>query len=82
MCTVLARLARRNYVITAEHHQLGEYEHSMPDLLRVTGNGHHVQIHCATELSAMRLFNEVVALAHLGIAHPFTRTLRELGVTN
>lgn len=67
---ILLRFARATEVITAEHHP--DDRGGMPYVLHIVGGKHTgMQIHCATEQSVTRLFNEVVAARKSDTEHPF-----------
>ena len=70
MKTVLARHSRSTEVITAEHHP---DDHSgMPYLLFINGGKHHgTTIHCATEDSVTRLFDEILSARKADAEHPY-----------
>lgn len=66
---VLMRFSRCTHTMTAEYHPDDD---GMPYVLCIIGGKHSgTVIHCMTEQSVVRLFNEVVALHHLGIEHPY-----------
>lgn len=72
---VLLCFARGTIKVTAEHHP-GDKHGAMKYSLHVTGGRQHgMVIHCSTEVSVARLFNEVVALCKLGICHPYLSPL-------
>lgn len=57
--------------ITAEHHPHDRHGAMKYSLHVHGGRGNGTVIQCKTELSVVRLFNEVVALHKLGIFHPY-----------
>ena len=65
---VLMRLATPHGVVTAEYHP---DDKGMRYALISTCAHAHTVIHCQTQHSAERLFNEVVALYKRGIPHPY-----------
>jgi hypothetical protein len=67
MTHVLMRFARATEIITAEYHP---DDHGMAYVLMIDGGKHHgTLIHCMTEQSVIRLFNDVVTARKLGDDH-------------
>lgn len=67
---LLARHGRATEVITAEHHP--DDHGGMRYVLFITGGKHHgTRIHCATEESVIRLFDEIVAARKADAEHPY-----------
>jgi hypothetical protein len=75
MTHILMRYARCTEVITAEYHP---DDHGMPYVLYIDGGKHSgAEIHCMTEQSVTRLFNDIVAARKLGDdhEHPYLATV-------
>jgi hypothetical protein len=73
MTRVLARYARCTHTMTAEHHP---DDHGMHYVLHIEGGQFSgTVIHCSTEDSVMRLFNELVAAHKSGVTHPYLAAL-------
>lgn len=72
MATVLARYARCTHTMTAEYHPYDSHHGGMPYVLHIDGGRHSgTVIHCSTEGSVMRLFDELVAAHKSGVIHPY-----------
>lgn len=73
MTHVLMRFTRCTHTMTAEHHP---DDNGMPYVLYIEGGRYTgTEIHCMTEASVVRLFNEIVALHDSGIEHPYLRAV-------
>lgn len=69
MTHVLMRYARCTETITAEYHP---DDNGMPYVLHIVGGKHAgTVIHCQTEASVVRLFNEVVLYRKMDLDHPY-----------
>lgn len=74
MHTVLAHttLARHNWPtenVTAHH--FPDEPGGMKYVVRYISLGHHIEIHCPTSKSALRLFSQILAYHRTGKLHPF-----------
>lgn len=61
--------------ISAEYHPQDRHGAMKYSLHVLGGVANGTVVHCKTELSVVRLFNEVVALHDLGIVHPYLSVL-------
>lgn len=67
---ILARFSRCTHTMTAEYHP--DDKGGMRYVLHIIGGEHSgTVIHCPTEASTIRLFDELVAAHKSGIEHPY-----------
>jgi hypothetical protein len=73
MTHVLRRYARATEVVTLQHFP---HDHGMKYLVRIDGGQHHdTEIHCPTEPSAARLFEQIIAYRMRYDNHPFLQAV-------